>query len=161
MVERQLGRGRDRSRSEVLCVDEGRAETVGGGVCELGSIGRRGGDDSAHGGVGAAMWFRRKPVEASLDKELCYHFESLVRDFMAEGMSSAEARRRARLEFGGVDQVKEDCRDVHGRWLDDFWKDLRYAMRTLRRSPAFSMVAVVSLGLGIGANTAILSVIQI
>ena len=71
--------------------------------------------------------------EARLDAELRYHLERLVRESIAAGMEPREARRRARLEFGGVEQIKEDCRDVQGRWLEDFWKDLRYTARTLRR----------------------------
>src|SRR6266699_2494933 len=95
------------------------------------------------------MWFRKQPVEArpnkerdkerdkELDKELRYHLETLVRDFIAAGMEPREALRRARLEFGGVEQIKEDCRDVEGHWLEDFGKDLHYTARTLRRSPGF------------------------
>ena len=65
------------------------------------------------------MWFRKKKSDSELNAELRYHVESLVRDFVAAGMEPAEAQRLARLEFGGVEQVKEECRDVRGRWLED------------------------------------------
>ena len=106
------------------------------------------------------MWFGRRNPNADLDRELRYHFDGLVRDFIAAGIEPDEARRRARLEFGGVEQISEECRDVRGHWLEDFGKDLSYATRTLRRNPVFLVVSVLSLALGIGANTAIFSLIN-
>jgi putative ABC transport system permease protein len=108
-----------------------------------------------------ARLFCRDRLEHQLDAELRDHFERLVSDFVAEGLSERDARRRARLEFGGLDQVKEICRDARGtRWLEEFAQDLRYGWRGLQRNPGFMVVAVLTLSLGVGANAAVFSVIN-
>jgi predicted permease len=105
--------------------------------------------------------FARKQLEMELDKELRFHFESQVADKVRSGIPEGEARRRTRLEFGGLDQVKEDCRESRGtQWLESLGHDLRFGVRQLRKSPGFTFIAVLSLALGIGANTAIFTLVS-
>jgi hypothetical protein len=81
---------------------------------------------------------RRGRMEKDLDKELRFHFEAQVADKMRAGMTEAEARRATRLEFGGMEQIKEECRESRGTlWLASIWQDLRFGARMLARSPGF------------------------
>ena len=100
-------------------------------------------------------------MEAELDEELRAHFDRHVEKHIRSGLPVEEAKRRARLEFGGLDQVKEQCRDARGvNFIETTIHDVRFGLRMLRKNPGFSLVAILTLMLGIGANTAIFSVVR-
>src|ERR1700751_6011347 len=106
-------------------------------------------------------WFRLRRLEGDLDRELQYHIDRRVTDLIHSGLPEPEARRRAALELGGAAQVREEVSDVWlTRWLRDFIYDLRFAARSLVRSPSFTVTAVLSLAIGIGATTAIYSLVD-
>jgi putative ABC transport system permease protein len=105
--------------------------------------------------------FRLSRLERDLDEELQHHVELRTQENIEGGMSPDEARNAALRAFGGLEEKKEICRDADRlRWLEDIIQDVKYGLRQLRRNPAFTAVAVLTLALGIGANSAVFSAID-
>src|SRR5438876_10579024 len=155
---------RNGAGGQVLLIDGLRTKAARRRKTKLGALGGRG---SAHFQRGQQMmwqlanWSRRKKLESDLDRELHYHLDRRIIDLERSGLPTEEARRQALLELGGIAQIQEEVRDIWlTRWLRDFVHDLRFSARSIFRSPSFMATAVLSLALGIGATTALYSLID-
>jgi macrolide transport system ATP-binding/permease protein len=105
--------------------------------------------------------FRKDRAELDLSDELQFHLQNQIDEFVAQGMDSQEARRAARQSMGGVEQVKEECRDMRRtNLIENFLQDVRFGFRMLRRNPGFTVLTILCLTLGIGANAAVFSWVE-
>src|SRR5437016_1684833 len=102
---------------------------------------------------------RRSRMESEMDAELRFHMEAYAEDLVRSGVPRQEAYRRARIEFGGMERTKEECRDARGvNFIESLIQDLRYGLRMLCKNPGFASTVILTLGLGIGLNSAIFTV---
>src|SRR6516225_637038 len=111
--------------------------------------------------LGLRSLFRKEQAELELSEELQFHLQNQIDEYVVHGMNVPEARRVALLSLGGVEQVKEECREARNlNLIENFLRDVSFGLRMLRRSPGFSILAILCLTLGIGANAAVYSWVE-
>src|SRR5438094_27415 len=167
-----MGRIGKQAQSEILPADRGGPAQIANGSGEVEPHGgRHRGNPAKHTRGSMRFWnriwssaravARRSRMEREMDAELRFHIEAFTEDSVCRGVPREEAMRRARIEFGGIERAKEECREARGvNFIDSLFEDLRFGLRMLGKPPGFTVVATLTLTLGIGANTAVFGVVN-